>query len=514
MAAKAKVVVKEADRPILYPDIVVNGIVIPREKLKITARQMKELLKWETEPDYKERMKKENPDAKAAEAAEYGDDYLLKNTQGEKVRCWNNVYNRPFTESHAKEIAQVILNKDWRMNCEAMIVSETGQCQSIQHRGVGLILAVEEWNGKNKEHWREIWQEEPYIESILIQGASDDPKTVMTLDNVRARSMTDVIFTSEIFSRKKLDATERKECSRMLAVCIDFLWKRTGQGMASIVGTFHQYQTHSESLRFLDRHPTIQDCVSEIFSCNKDRDLSKMMLSPGICAGSMYLMGSAKSDPDAYRKAAREEVDKLEKELDWELFDKAKEFWALIGTSAEFSHVRTILKDLATNETEDEGLGGKVQEKLAVLALAWQAFAEAPPATVIHSNQVSLTGKYIKTDDGVKKLNAPEANFGGIDLGDLINEKEGKPTAGEATAEEVEAAKEVLKEEKLARIKKLTEERKARKDAIAAKPKVETVTEAQTRRAREADELLAKQKGNGAPAAPASKKPVLRGGTN
>lgn len=465
--AKPKMVAKEQERPVQYEEIIVNGVVVPREKLRITARMMKEILGWQTEAEWKEELKKKDPDSKKTEAAEYGEDYLLKNTQGEKVRCWHNDFNRPFTESHAKELAQVILNKDWRMNCEAMIVSRTGQCQSIQHRGIGLILAVEEWNGKNKAHWREVWQEEPYIESILIFGASDDPKTVMTLDNVRARSMTDVIFTSEIFSRKKLDAIERKECSRMLAVCIDFLWRRTGHGMSSIAGSFHKYQTHPESLRFLDRHPTIKDCVSEVFSNNRKRELSKMMLSPGICSGAMYLMASARSDPDAYRHAVSEEEEKLEKELNWDLYDKAKEFWALLGTSAEFSHVRLVLKDLATNETAEEGLGGRLNEKLAVLALAWQSFAEAPPATVIHSNEVSLAGKYTKDGDGVKKLNAPEANFGGIDLGDIVKEKEGKASS-EPTEEEVEAEKEKLKQEKTDRLKKLVEERNERKKAATA----------------------------------------------
>lgn len=402
---------------VLYPEIEISGIRIPRENLKVTSAKAKTLLGWETEDAYKERLVKENPNLKINVDAGFGEDYLLEDKQGNKICCLFNLDNRPFTEAHSLTIAQDILKRKFKLNLETIIISLTGRIVSGQHRLIGLILAVQMWL-KNKEKYP-AWQEEPYIESLIALGGSDDPEVVRTIDNVRPRSEGDVIYTSSLF--KGLAPVERKECSRMLAIANDFLWKRTGAGKTpqGVV-----YQTHSESLSFIERHPKLLEAVKYMFSENKERVISKLKLSAGQCAGMMYLMGSAKSDIDVYRNSEPP----AEKQLDWEMWDKAKEFWTLMGTGADFSPLRDAIANLFDADA-GEGLGGRNIEKVAVLCKAWALWAQGgiPDGS-------DLVLKYGVSEKGQLFLDEEES-FGGIDLGEV------KPEVKAPTQEEIEQQK-------------------------------------------------------------------------
>jgi hypothetical protein len=96
---------------------------------------------------------------------------------------------------------------------------------------------------------------------------SEEPATIRTLDNVRPRTLSDVLYTEEnVFGR--LSAAARKEAIRNLDYAIRFLWNRTGQSNPSY-GSFTSYRTHSESLDFFHRHPHLAQIVEHITGINE-----------------------------------------------------------------------------------------------------------------------------------------------------------------------------------------------------------------------------------------------------
>lgn len=405
MPPLAKKPKKDTGTGIVYPDLEISGIIIPRANLKVTADKAKHLLRWENEEEYKARLIAENPGLKKNVEASYGDDYLLIDKNGQKIKCFNNLDNRPFTEAHALAMAQEILKKRFKLNLETIIISLTGRVTSGQHRLIALILAVQMWL-KNKDKYKDVWLEEPYIESLIALGGSDDPDVVGTIDNVRPRSESDVIYTSDIF--KTLASPDRRECARMMAAGIDFVWKRTGAGETA-AGTV--YKTHSESLGFIERHNKLLEAVKHIFTENKGRAISKLKMSPGMCSGMLYLMAVGRSDVDVYRNA---EPNPNEKVLDFDLWDKAREFWVLLHSGTGFECVRDAIIKLYDG---DEGLGGRQSEKTAVICKAWNIFSEGG---VLEPSDLQLA---YSQDEKTKEITLEsEESFGGIDLGETKRE--------------------------------------------------------------------------------------------
>lgn len=392
----------------------------------LTSQQAKDLLNWEDELSYTARMMVTSPEIKEEEAK--FPEYLLKDENDIKIQCWNNSRNRPFEESWARRLAQDILNGHWKLNLENIIIGRTGQVLSGQHRLIGLVLAEQMRTGKQADHWKQIWSGPVTIETSVAVGADESPETTMTLDNVKPRSLADVLYTSDLF--RDLNSAERKECSRMLDAAIDLLWKRVGAGKSE----YSHYQTHSESKGFLERHSRILGCVKHLFEQNKDRVISNLKLSPGQCAASCYLMGSADSDPEKYR--AEEQPN--EKTLVWTFQDKAYQFWQDLAGGK----LKPVTNALGSLVDEDTGSGGRSIEKLTVLAKAWGVYVEDRK---IEDKDLELV--YRIDDDGVTHLDE-WFDFGGVDQG-----AKAKGSDPEITEDEVE--------------KKKIEERKARAVEIA-----------------------------------------------
>ena len=413
-------------REVIYPVLSVNGAEVPTEQLTITCQQMKTLLGWETEKDYKARTGKDLKE------------YLLIDVEGNKVVCHHNDHNRPFSESWARTLAQDILNRNWAgpttmpgetVNGETIVVGRTGRVSSGQHRGVGLILACQLWAGKNHDHWVTLWPEEPILESLVVTGVSESPHVIRTLDNVKPRSLLDVFYTSEIFVNLKTLA-QKKECSRMLDNATKLLWQRTGAGSGKDKA-FTGYLTHSEALGFVERHPKLLKCIKHIFEENQDRQISKQKLSPGQCAAMMYLMGSSSTDGDVYRNADPPN----EKKLSWDNWDKAEEFWTLAGTSTEFKAVRSAINPVSK---DNEPIKLSQSERISILCLAWENFLKGHK---IKASDLQLS--YHTKDDGERVLDQCYS-FGGIDLGNKPGEPDEKPPS----EEELEAEKERVRREK------------------------------------------------------------------
>ncbi len=406
----------EGGRPILYAKPQVR-LCLEADGSQITFAVCKKLLRWEAEKDYVARMCKDNPKLKQEEVG-YGNDFLLKDEEGQKVRCWANTRNRPFDDSWARQLAQDILNRVFKFNMENIIISLHGEVISGQHRLVGLALACQIWAGKNGGRWKGKWPVEPFIESSIGFGAPDNPEVLRTYDNVKPRTLADVFYTSEIF--RELTSVERKECSRMLQRAVDLLWKRTGAGTGA--DSTNKYQSHSTSMEFLDRHGSLLKCLHKMLEFNRERAISVLKMSPGECAGLLYMMGSSSSDGDVYRNS-----DPLtEKSLSWDNYDLACEYWEGLAKKLDkFEPLRIALGSLVD---EDTGTGGRRVEKYAVLAKAWGLFAGGED---ISEETLNLPGMYHTDEKGVVRLiECPD--FGGIDIGEKKTKKDAPdPTPGE-----------------------------------------------------------------------------------
>ncbi len=447
----------------------VNGVEVPMGKLKITATLARKILGWETETEYTIRKTAADPQVKP-EAAVFGEEFLLTDENGDKVKCWCNGKNRPFNETWSRTLAQSVLNRQYLFNRETIIIDGdlgTGDVDSGQHRLVGLVLADQIRKKKPQvwvKHWRE--NEECFIESLVVSGGPPmDHKVRSTLDQVRPRNLSDVLYTSDIFS--KLSLAEKKECSRMLSKAIDFLWERTRAGDGEN-NPYMKYQSNQASLDFLERHPRLVECVNHLFEENKSRGISKLdSLSPGECAAMMYLAGSCKTNGDDYRNLETPQEGKpgAKGALDWSMWDVAQEFFVLLAgcsnnESSPFLDVKMALIGL---KGVDMMRRGSSNEKAVVLAKAWQAFKQDKSAPT--PEDLSMENSYAEeyADDGslIKKELADPADFGGIDLGPKLKKLE----AGDEsvpTEEEIEAEKQRLREEHLAQDRERVEQYKAK----------------------------------------------------
>lgn len=394
------------ERPVIYPQLEVCGIAIPEEATRVSQEMAQTILGWEDEDEYKARVK--GPEGLVG----YGEDFLILDEYGKKVRCWNNGRNRALDEAHSNRIAQDILEGEYQLNGETIIVGRTGLSLSAQHRLVGFIRAVQRWKKHPSKY--PYWKEEPFLRSLVVFGIDESPKVVKTLDNVRPRSDADVIYTSGIFDKtrdgKPTSTKDKKECSRMLAAATAFLWQRTGAGGTKEERT---YQTHSASSDFRERHPKLLEAVKHLFEENQDRAISKLRLSPGVCSAALYLMGSSESNQEKYLKNPGE------KQLTWNRWDKACEFWVLLASdgSGDMEEVRKAIIELVD---ADDLSGGRMTEKMVVLAKAWEAFLLGNKIT---AEVVSLDSCWTKRDDGTRVL-VEAATFGGIDQGPTLRASE------------------------------------------------------------------------------------------
>lgn len=376
-----------------------------------------------------------------------------------KVQLLNNVKNRPLYTNVAEALQQEHLNRRWKFNGEPIIIGKTGLILNGQHTLVSLILAEEErTTGTKAAHWQTIWPEPITMEKIIVYGVDEDDGTVNTMDTCKPRSLADVIYRSEYFS--KLKAMDRKTCSRMTDNAIRLLWARTGQ----MADPYAPKRTHAEALDFLARHPRILRAVRFIFdeyskkigTDNKAEEaevgpnsswmINSKRFSPGYAAGVLYLQGSCSSEIDVYRAPG---VVPSEKNVNWEYWDKACDFWIdLIKGANGLDTLRIALGKLYES--------GSPTEKAATLTKAWHVYLKGQTVT-----ESDLELEYKTDQEGIRHLiNVPD--LAGIDQ----PVKEAPPTKSEK-----EAIEEAKKAERDAKQAKILENREKQKKAADAKKK-------------------------------------------
>lgn len=464
---------------IVYDKLTIHQRDTTTEAGPLTVEEVKMLLEWETEPQFQERMVREQggvpadwlfdkPFTKPNGEVVVG--FHCLNINKEKVRCWNNAGNRPFDDEWCQELRFTILNGQWAgpftitgetINCEIIRISKYGRVISGQHQGTALILADEylEWSKTLPDYTTKpqypAWNghEHPFLETLVATGMSEDPRVLQTVDYVKPRTVADMLYTMDLY--RDNTPKDRQELTRMTAAAIDFLWARTDT---------KGYKTHPEVVGFLERHKRLLKCVEHLFKENRailpaeaatpawpgqvtsGRKISKLKLSAGQSAAICYLMASSgpETDGDVYRN----ESPPCEKRLDWSLWNAACEFWSKLAGDRGFTQVRIALNSLvdsAVNNEENQGLGGRADEKLALVAKAWDKWKEdrrafsdadlAAPDGALCLSYSDLDSKGNKLPEGQIKL-LDIADFGGIDC----TETTGRGGRGERTSAAVAAA--------------------------------------------------------------------------
>src|SRR5690348_9218536 len=84
-----------------------------------------------------------------------------------------NTFNRKVSRSLVQSYAQIMKDREWRLNGEAIIFDRTGRLQSGQHRLLAVI-----------ESGTSIW-------SVVVRGA--EPEAIFSLDAGRKRRLTDAL---------------------------------------------------------------------------------------------------------------------------------------------------------------------------------------------------------------------------------------------------------------------------------------------------------------------------------
>lgn len=368
---------KEApEREVIYPQIK----TVLEEQL--TADKAKELLGWEEE----------------SENIKFRDEYLLRDMKGTKIRCNNNVINRPIYLGNVERIRQDILRGNWKFNGETIIVGKTGYILNGQHQLVALILSHQEWE-EHRGKWCNTWNEEPpSISKLVVFGVEEDDDTVNTMDTCKPRTLADVLYRSKFFA-DVVSSRDRRIVATMLQNAIRMLWYRTGASSDA----FAPKQTHAESISFVERHPKLLECVRHIFEENGTSNAIGKYISPGFAAGLLYLMAACDTSEDGPYQVSDTPDESM---LSFDAWEDACDFFvALAGGDVKLDAVRQAIAAVKDEE------GGSIQACSAILIKAWSLYYAGKSIT---TKDVAL--EYVRDDDGFEYL-AESPTVGGIDLG-------------------------------------------------------------------------------------------------
>lgn len=370
--------IERGKRSVLYPKREARFFV---GKNAIICSQAKEWLGWQTDKDSK-----------------FGNDFLLKLPDGTKIRCTNNIKNRPFDFHLMKTLAQEILRGHYRLNFETIIFGRTGLVLSGQHRLIALAYACILWQDEPEAY--PYWKKEPTIDSLVGFGCVEDDIVVNTLDTGKRRSLSDVFYRSETFAN--VDHRDRVKMARMLEHAVRMLWYRTG----ATTDAFNPVliRTHRESTLFVENHLRLLECVKYIYEENEEKRISKY-IGPGYASALLYLMIFANSNQEKYVNAGPPN----ESVLDNSAEEKAEQFWALVD-SPEFMPLKTAVTQVSADESDS------IAVRSALLIKAWLAFSAKEKIT---SKDLEL--EFVGDPDNLRRMLDECPVIGGIDIGSPAN---------------------------------------------------------------------------------------------
>lgn len=348
---------------------------ICKEQTAITSQKAKDLLGWEEEQL----------------STPYKKDYFIKDNNGVKIRCFNNIANRALVSSNVSKLKQEILRGRWHVNGEPIIIGRSGLILNGQHTLVALILAGQDWLSNKDNH--PFWKTPPTIDKFINFGIDESDDVVNTMDTCKPRDLADVIYRSHYL--KDITKADCDKISKMLSYAIKMLWNRTSVKDTSLGLT----QTHSESIDFIDRHIKLIDCSKHIFEESGKESKLPDFIPPGYATALLYMMGSCTSSPEKYHEQLNEKC------LDWKMYDKACDFFVMIaGDAKEIAPIRNVLSDMLL---QNENIS--LSEKLALLIKAWNQYAATDKIT-----ETKIKLNYAIDEDGINRL-AEQPRVGGID---------------------------------------------------------------------------------------------------
>lgn len=324
----------------------------------LTEEAAKEILGWQTEIDAK---------------VDFADDYLFIDYEGNKVRCLNNLANRPFYPHVAEAWKLEILRGKWKFNGETVIIDKHGNIHDGQHRLIGLVLACQAWREDQKvkpvddQRWSQFWPEEaPYIETLLVLGIPGDDATVNTIGTGKPRTFTDVMYRSEYFDGLKNNT--KKALAKTADWAIRVVWDRTAQKQVS----YCPKRSHSESLEFISRHERILKAVRFIHELNQNQDKFQLLITLGTAAGLLYLMGSAASELEEY------EIHKNEKGLNFKTWERAENFFSDLANNGKATEpLRELLLSVPPHVQGQFGKGLRI----GLIIKAWNLYVDRKKLT-------------------------------------------------------------------------------------------------------------------------------------
>lgn len=333
---------------------------------------------------------------------------LLVDVNGKRVVCTRNYGNRPYDHGLALTYAQDVLSGNWNYNGDTIVVGRSGRLISGQHRLIGLILA-DQLRLKHKDQWGTIWKSPPSIEAVIHYGISEDPKVVRTVDNVRPRSFSDVLFTDPTFFATKTD-TERSKLATAMDFAIKAMWWYTRAKDDPYSGR----KTHSEGVEFLLRHPRLKECLSLLWE--EDRAELSKYLPIGKAAACLYLMASSATEREGYYDLPLRE--RSEDALDFSRLDQASEFFVLLVSGAPDLKVVGQAIDALKNPVTGERAGDVYRR--AVLAKAWASYVANGE---VAGEDLALDLIPPEDGEGIGEIDH-EPRFGGIDCGETDDDLE------------------------------------------------------------------------------------------
>lgn len=382
-----------------YPSVSAKLCIGPKA---LTHEQAMELLGWEVE----------------RVGDKFGKDYLTTDENGKKVRCHHNTKNRVLNEDWCRLLCYEILNRRWMFNGETIVIAKTGQVLSGQHRLIGLIRAYQLWlSSVRSDHWREKWPDgPPTLETLLVFGV--DEAAIQTIDNVRPRSLADVIYTSELF--KDMAIRHRKAVSQITAFTVCKMRQRT-ENDPEARRAINFRGAHGQSLDYLSRHPRLLECVSHIYQEDKNGSINRYVPN-GAAAALMYLYAVSGDDVTEYRSQEAPS----ESRLSMGLWERSREFWTKFGMGDKTLGVlkeslkRARGEESNTEDGEGEETGYDVQ--MAVLVLAWQVYLKGKKI-----DATSLRVEYKTDPETGERTLARHYSVGGIDHDKPIPKEEERP---------------------------------------------------------------------------------------
>lgn len=386
-ATKKAPVAVEREKEIVYSEYNVVLFVEGTKEGELTVEQAMALMGWQEE----------------SENFEFGDLYLFRMTRTEgsqrvkkKVRCLNNLENRPFKPNLARKYMSEILRRKWRMNGETIIIDEYGMVQSGQHRLIGLIWA--EWERRsNPTKWKEFWAQPITIPALVFTGIDSSPETVDTIDQGAKRSAGDVRYRRRTFDT--VGDREQAKMSRVLSYAVRLLWLRAGGMTVSYAKDF----PISESLEFEDNHPKIREAVEIIWSLEGGRKIKNISsyISPGYAAALLYLMGACQTDHVAYDSVREESA------ISFKAWELAEKFWEIfVLPESPLSILKYKLNGMLAGGAQQR------DEICGTVIKAWNAWTDDPERILTEED---ITVKKSTDEDGYVNLDETP-RIGGIDV--------------------------------------------------------------------------------------------------